>query len=177
MISGNSAGGYFALLAAGTADMPEFEGEGGTPGVSSTVAAAVALYPPTDLTRGDDEVWRGNIEFLMGPDATNDDLRRASPITYARADFPPALLFHGTADRTGTGDQAGQVNYHSSIRMYEALSRAGAPVELHLFAGQGHVFDGATAPYGRDFSRLCVQTIDLFLRRYVSVPESAVAAH
>jgi acetyl esterase/lipase len=42
-VEGNSAGAHLALLAAGTAGMSEFEGEGGNPGVSTAVAAAIAI--------------------------------------------------------------------------------------------------------------------------------------
>ena len=41
-IEGNSAGAHLALLAAGTPDRPEFEGEGGHAGVSTAVAAAAS---------------------------------------------------------------------------------------------------------------------------------------
>ena len=42
VIEGNSAGGHLALLAAGTPGRPDFEGEGGNPGVPTDVAAVPA---------------------------------------------------------------------------------------------------------------------------------------
>ncbi len=49
VIEGNSAGAHLVLMAAGTPGVPEFEGEGGNAGVSTSVAAVIAFYPPTGL--------------------------------------------------------------------------------------------------------------------------------
>ena len=53
-VSGNSAGAHLGLLLAGTPGKPGFEGEGGTPGVPTDVAASIAVYPPTIFFVGDD---------------------------------------------------------------------------------------------------------------------------
>lgn len=45
VVAGYSAGGMLALMAAGTNGKPEFEGAGGTPGVSSDVNACIGVYP------------------------------------------------------------------------------------------------------------------------------------
>src|SRR5687767_15518464 len=45
IIAGYSAGGMLALMAAGTNGKKEFEGEVGTPGVSSDVNGCVGVYP------------------------------------------------------------------------------------------------------------------------------------
>ena len=45
VVAGYSAGGMLSLMAAGTNDKPEFEGTGGTPGVSSKVNASIGVYP------------------------------------------------------------------------------------------------------------------------------------
>ena len=47
-VSGNSAGGHLALIAAAKTDA-RLEGDGGSPETHSRVAAAVAIYPPTQL--------------------------------------------------------------------------------------------------------------------------------
>ena len=44
-VAGYSAGGMLSLMAAGTNGKPEFEGKGGTPGVSSNVNACIGVYP------------------------------------------------------------------------------------------------------------------------------------
>jgi hypothetical protein len=53
--------------------------------------------------------------------------------------------------------------------MFEALEAAHVPAELHLYAGQPHAFDAASA-----FGRQCAQVMRLFLDRYVPAPVAAV---
>jgi acetyl esterase/lipase len=60
--------------------------------------------------------------------ANNRDIEA---ITFARAPLPPALLIHGTADTT--------VYPRNSERLAAAWRAAGAPVELKLYPGVGHV--------------------------------------
>jgi acetyl esterase/lipase len=162
-VSGNSAGAHLALMIAATPGDPDLEGEGGNPGVSTAVAAAIAIYPPTDLTHlvGAGPQSDDAVRTFLGPDVTGETARRASPIAYVGGDFPPTLFIHGTADTV--------VNYRESLRMFDALEAAGAPVELHLYAGQPHAFDAASA-----FGRQCAQVMRLFLDRYVPAPVAAV---
>lgn len=52
-------------------------------------------------------------------------------ITFANTPLPPALLIHGTADTT--------VYPRNSQNLAAAWRRAGAPVELKLYPGVGHI--------------------------------------
>lgn len=150
-VEGNSAGAHLALVAAGTPNLAEFEGQGGNPGVATDVAAAMAIYAPTIFSgAGSSDA----IGALMGPNRSEEHLRSASPISYASPSFPPTVLIHGTSDQT--------VPYESSVRMNEVLQKAGVPVELHLYAGQPHAFDAEPA-----FGRQCASIMSLFLSRYV----------
>ena len=163
-IEGNSAGAHLALLAAGTPNVDALEGDGGNPGVSTAVAAALGVYAPTALWHGERE--RGGVPFAAITDAgTADAAAEASPVTYASAGFPPTLLIHGTADQT--------VPVGASLRMYEALAAAGVPVEMHIYAEQPHAFDAKP-----DFGRQCAGEMLLFLDRYVrgAAPDLPVAA-
>jgi dipeptidyl aminopeptidase/acylaminoacyl peptidase len=56
-------------------------------------------------------------------------------VTHARADAPPILLVHGTVDDLVPAAQ--------SVRLAEALRRAGATVELELVPGATHFWKGA----------------------------------
>lgn len=150
VIEGNSAGGHLALVAAGTAGVADFEGEGGNPGVGSQVAAAIAFYPPTGLER---RGW-GGLPALFGAGAAVETLKSASPLTYAAKDYPPALIIQGNADEIVPAGEA--------TRMYEALHDAGATVELHMFANQPHGFD-ADPRLGRE----CAGIMISFLERFV----------
>jgi acetyl esterase/lipase len=154
-VSGNSAGGHLALVAGGTPDIPAFEGDGGNAGVSSRVAAVISFYGPSRLGRGALPGTGSVVQELMGPAATEEDYRRASPLTYAGPAYPPALLIHGNRDET--------VPVGDSLRMYEALAAAGAEAELHIYGGQPHAFDAA-GPFGRQ----CALIMRLFLDRYVA---------
>jgi dipeptidyl aminopeptidase/acylaminoacyl peptidase len=64
------------------------------------------------------------------------------------------MLIHGTADTV--------VHPLASLRMYEALTAAGVPAELHMYAEQPHAFDSTSA-----FGRQCAAEMLLFLDRYV----------
>jgi acetyl esterase/lipase len=155
-VEGNSAGGHLALMLAATANVPEFEGNGGNPGVSTEVAAVVAFYAPA-LLGASGLPLSGPVAALMGAGATHEDVLRASPVTYARGDFPPTELFHGTKDEL--------VPVSESLRMFEALRNAGAPVELHAYEGAPHAFDAQP-----DFGRQCADIMALFLDRHVVNP-------
>ncbi len=151
VIEGNSAGAHLVLMAAGTPGVPEFEGEGGNAGVSTSVAAVIAFYPPTGLGSSN---WRTSFDPLFGRQASSEDLGAASPITYVSGTLPPTLLFHGNSDEL--------VPAAESTDMYEALLAAKVPVELHMYANQPHAFDSDPL-----LGRQCADIMALFIKRMV----------
>jgi acetyl esterase/lipase len=152
-VSRNSAGGHLSHIVAATANLPEFEGEGGNPGLPTDVGACVAVYPPTSMMRmREGAPLTGAVGQLMGPNADDAAYKGANPLTYARAEFPPTMLLHGNKDTT--------VPVSESFKMYEALIGAGVQTEMHIFAGQPHAFDAAP-----DYGRAAASLIDLFLKR------------
>jgi acetyl esterase/lipase len=151
VVSGNSAGGHLSLVAAGAANVPEFEGKGGNEGVSSEAAAAIAFYPPTGLEKRE---W-GGLPSLFGPDASIETLRTASPLTYADEHYPPTLLIQGNADDVVPAIEA--------TAMYDALHAKGVPVELHMYADQPHGFD-ADPHLGRQ----CADLMMSFIQRQLN---------
>ena len=152
-VEGNSAGAHLALLAAGTQDEAEFEGDGGHPGVSTHVAAVIGVYPPVLFAHG--ERLKGAVPLMALSDAADIEVARlASPVSHVTADFPPTMLVHGTHDTT--------VPAKASLVMYEALVDAGVPVELHMYAEQPHAFDALPA-----FGRQVAAEMQLFLGRYL----------
>ncbi len=153
-VSGNSAGGHLALMLAATANQPAFEGAGGHAGVDTHCNAVVAIYPPTVLRLDNPD---GVVRALLGADAGRDAEDNASPINYVHGQFPPTLLIHGNQDDV--------VPVAASLKMYEALSKAKAEVEMHIYEGAPHAFD--ILP---DFGRQVHDVMALFLDRKVTNP-------
>lgn len=161
-VSGNSAGAHLSLMLAATQDTRVFDGSGGHAGVSTHVGASIAFYAPTNLgVRSAPErqsiVLDAVVNALLGADTSVERIRGASPITYARKDFPPTMLITGNADAI--------VSANESVRMYRALVAAGARAELHVYEGAPHAFDASP-----EFGRQCASIMQLFLDRHVTRP-------
>src|SRR5690242_3280544 len=142
-VSGNSAGGHLALMAAAQP--------------VARIAAVSAFYPPTDLVAGRDRGSTPLMSALFGHEPSADELAAASPVSYTSASFPPALLITGNEDEL--------VSWHDSDDMYHRLRAAGAKAELHVFEGLPHAFDRLP-----DYGRHCANLIALFLDRHVRDP-------
>ena len=95
---GGSSGGHMAAELAVTGDLPDLEGDCGSPGQSSRVACCVDYTGPTDLRL----LWGGSIGYLFGGRAREmpEVYRQASPVAMVTKDAPPFLIVHGTADTT-----------------------------------------------------------------------------
>ena len=152
-VSGYSAGGHLALFAAGTQNMPEFEGKSGNAGVKTDVAACLAYYAVTG------PAWEGFRRSFPMPEGSSDEAwRAATPGTYIK-NFPPTVLFHGLADVT--------VPAESSMEFLKMLREANVPSELHTFAGVPHEFVGIP-----EFADATAQLVDFFLEREVITPRT-----
>jgi acetyl esterase/lipase len=148
-VAGYSAGGMLALFAAGTGDLPQFEGTGGNAGVSSKVAACVAFYAATRATPN-----------LMPEGGANEaTLAAASPGTYVSPDFAPTIFLHGIADTT--------IPYTSSLDFFNRLHEAGVKVDLHLLQGAPHAYETRN----EDAALASAQVSNLFLDRVVVNPK------
>jgi acetyl esterase/lipase len=159
---GESAGGHLAALLGLTGDDAALEGDVGVTGPSSTVAAVVAWYPPTDVRAvatdtGTDPHDPGTREAqLLGapvPDVPGA-AAQASPVTHVSPAAPPFLLLHGAADRF--------VPCVQSERLYDALLEAGVEVELDVFEGADHMWLGSPDAAERALDR----TVDVLRRRF-----------
>jgi acetyl esterase/lipase len=144
-VAGYSAGGMLALLAAGTNDKPEFEGNVGTPGVSSKVDACIGVYPLASAQIAGRLFGEGG--------ATPEAIAAASPTTYIGPNFAPTIFIHGTADTT--------VLPQSSIDFFTKLHALNVPTALTMIQGANHAFDNAAL----DAVEVMAQSIDLFLDR------------
>lgn len=175
VLQGHSAGAHLALMAAGTSTSADLDPDFDSEGPAGPIAAVVAYYPAVrldpalrmpDLTAGPDPAA---MAALRGPDgsvpaamllaaaATADSAALASPLTHA-ANLPPTLLFHGTEDAV--------VAPAGSVSLYQTLSAAGIPTELHLMSGADHAFD-----FMPILGEVCAAASEGFLRRHVVDPE------
>jgi acetyl esterase/lipase len=155
-VSGNSAGAHLALMLAGTPGEADFEGDGGNPGIDTSVSAVVAIYPPTLLrTSG---TLAGAIDQLFGSSSVAKEAQdRASPIKWSGPDFPPTMLIHGNNDDI--------VPVSASLDMYARLAGDGARVEMHIYEGAPHAVDAV-----QEFGRQVTDMIALFVDRQLATP-------
>jgi acetyl esterase/lipase len=152
-VAGYSAGGLLSLLAAGTNDMAEFEGNGGNAGVSSKVQASIGVYPLAST-----QTARGLFPTTLTDQERTAAMEAASPAKYIGKDFAPTIFIHGTADTT--------VPMSSSIDFFNKLHAAGAPSSLTLIQGAAHAFDNGAL----DAVEVMARSIDLFLDRLIVKP-------
>ncbi|HEX3725921.1 MAG TPA: prolyl oligopeptidase family serine peptidase [Pirellulales bacterium] len=134
-ITGGSAGGHLASLAAVTADE------------STAVKAAGVFFPPTDfleyrgakldanaeLSKVDDRIKRFVYVTGSGPASTSElieALTKISPARRVTEKAPPFLIIHGDADPLVPLDQ--------SEKLIAALKAANVPAELIVKKGGGH---------------------------------------
>ena len=131
-IWGFSAGACLAALAGLTGDVPELEGDCGSPGYSSQVqAVAVGAVPADLLEYRSGDLHDFLIDFLAGtPEERADLWRRASPIYHVHKNAPPFLIAHGTRDEL--------IPFAQAQRLAAALAAAGGTVELIPIEGVYH---------------------------------------
>jgi len=139
-ITGGSAGGHLAALAALTPNDPQYQP--GFEDVDTSVRAAVPFYGVYDWTnrggygRGRDGLG-GFIERIVLKRKLTDDrsaFESASPLYSVNADAPPFLVVHGTGDSLATFD--GAVDFVDALR---EVSRQ--PVAFAALAGAQHAFE------------------------------------
>jgi acetyl esterase/lipase len=134
-LTGASAGGHLACLAAVTAE----EAAPGKPGTQ--VKAAAVFFPPTDFLMygaSPADVKSARIRRLVlgtgagepGEEVMKEKLTQISPARLVTGKAPPFLLIHGDADQV--------VPLQQSEVMLEALKKSGVPAELIVKKGGGH---------------------------------------
>jgi acetyl esterase/lipase len=133
-IMGGSSGAWAAMMAAVTGNRPELEGNIGTLGVSSSVQAAVAFYPPSDFL-----AMGGLHDHPMSPESQligcaiqtcPEKAEAANPVRYVSGNEPPIMLLHG--------EQDAKVPHNQSELLYEALKKACDEVMFISLPKGGH---------------------------------------
>ncbi|MDR1821830.1 MAG: alpha/beta hydrolase [Oscillospiraceae bacterium] len=121
-LSGASAGGHLALMAAFTLGQAAFDGARGRDGAFSEgadtseipLAGVIAFYPPTDFLAQDAQfeaadipraapepegvLGAADIMFGVKMSSAPDLARLVSPVNFVHKNIPPVLLLHGRLD-------------------------------------------------------------------------------
>ena len=154
-VIGGSAGGHLAMMVGYSSDVPELEGDGGYPGVSSRVQAVVDLYGPGNLfMEGARNV--NVVKKFIGKsyDEAPKLYEQASPVTHITKDDPPTLILQGTVDSIVPMSQSDEVA--------AKLKEAGVPCEYETFEGWPHTMDVAV-----DVNIRCQWFMNKFFDRYL----------
>ena len=141
-MTGASAGGHLATLAALTATPSKPEAKKAKDRIGTSVKAVAVFFPPTDLAEWevgkptDPELLRS---LLYLPGAAPTDLeevmkaaRAASPLMHVEKTDTPFFLIHGNADNV--------VPLSHSQRLVDAMKKAGNTVEIQIKEGGGHAW-------------------------------------
>ena len=147
-VMGESAGGYFAAMAAVTGETREFD-RGDYQEQSSAVRCAIPWYPCVDLAnlegREDPQTYRDRLpELVRGGEIEPHSLYAGvdhlwehpelagavDPRTYVTEKTPPMLLLHGSGDTL--------VPLYNSEALYETLQRRGVPSDLVVVEDAHH---------------------------------------
>ena len=139
--TGGSAGGHLAQFLAVTAGVRQFEGEGGHPEQSSSIACVVNVYGPSDFTKsyGKSVDAAEVLPLFLGGNLEQQRRRHivASPLYWVTPEAAPTLCIHGTDDKYVAHEQA--------VWMVDRLKAAEVPAELLTLEGAGHGFKGQDA--------------------------------
>jgi acetyl esterase/lipase len=135
-VTGGSAGGHLAQFLAVTADVKEFEGDGGNASQSSRVSCVVNVYGPSDFTKS----YGKSVDaaevlplFLGGNlEMARQQHIKASPLYWVTPQAAPTLCIHGTEDKYVAHEQA--------VWLIDRLKAVGVEAELLTLEGAGHGF-------------------------------------
>jgi acetyl esterase/lipase len=137
VVAGASAGGHLALTTGMVPTSAGFDRFCQLP-AEPHVAAIVDFYGITDIADLLDgpnkkpfpENWPYTVQWLGNQPNRADVARASSPLTYVRPGLPPTISIHGDADPT--------VPYNHSVRLQDALQKAGVAHALVTIPGGGH---------------------------------------
>jgi acetyl esterase/lipase len=144
-VTGGSAGGHLAALAALTAADSAYQP--GFEEADTSVQACLPVYGVHDLLLGDGRPrwpYLASHVLKVTPEQDPETWRRASPVRCARPERPPFLVAHGGADSL--------VHPGESRRLTDALRAAGGPPVGHAeLPGATHGFDSIHSLRGERF--------------------------
>lgn len=125
---GFSAGGHLTATAGTQFDAGHPDATDPVDHESSRPEFLVLSYPV--ITLMDPAAHTGSRKYLLGDNPDPGLVRSMSAETRVTADTPPTFLFSTTDDKT--------VPIANSVMFYDALVKAGVPVEMHIFQHGAH---------------------------------------
>ncbi len=152
VVTGYSAGGHLALMAAFLPDSSAFDV--GCPGPLPQPAAVVNWAGITDLEDAIAGPRRsdGPARWLGDRHEQRELARQLSPLTWVRPGVSPVITVHGDAD--------GTVPHAHALRLHAALTKAGVANELVTIPGGRHTHVSAPA-------RRAMERVVRFLQRQI----------
>jgi acetyl esterase/lipase len=139
VLTGGSAGGHLASLAALTPNDPEYQP--GFEGVDTSVDACVPLYGVYDLLDRRGTMVKKGMEWFLTrvlmkrpPAEAREMWERASPVSRVTAESPPMFVIHGTYDSLVFIDDA-----YALVQELRAVAHN--PVVYAEVPGAQHAFD------------------------------------
>lgn len=127
-IMGFSAGGHLTSTAVTHFDSGMLNSIDPVDRHSCRPSFGILGYPVVSFVA--DYSHKGSGRNLLGPDATEDQLRSLSNDLQVTAQTPPVFLFHTSED--------GGVPPENSLAFYAACHQAGVPAELHIYQQGPH---------------------------------------
>lgn len=125
---GFSAGGHLAGYLAAINDAGDPSAADPIDRVSDRPDFAILSYARLSM---DPAIPReGSMNGLLGPDPTPAMVDEISPVLHVTKNTSPCFIYSTTGDQT--------VNSMNATAFYDALKRAGVPVELHIFERGPH---------------------------------------
>jgi acetyl esterase/lipase len=127
-MAGGSAGGHLAACAGTLYDAPEGRTGAALDAVSARPDFLVLIFPV--ITLREPLGHAPSRRALLGPAPAAEQVDRLSVERQVSVTTPPTFLVHSSADTV--------VRVENSLLFYEAMVRAGAPIEMHLYPRGPH---------------------------------------
>eukprot|EP00913_Durusdinium_trenchii_P028473 g26701.t1 len=165
--TGGSAGGHLAQFLGVTAGVKQFEGQGGHPGYSSSVACVVNFYGPSDFTKsyGASVDAAEVLPLFLGGNLQQQRRRHivASPLYWVTPEAAPTLCIHGTQDRYVAHEQA--------VWLIDRLKAAEVEGRLMTIEGADHGFRGASKKVREKIEAARIAFFDRHLKKSANQPK------
>jgi len=133
---GASAAGHIGATLAADPEREAYDGIDGADAVSARPDFALLLYPV--VTMDAEFAHAGSRTNLIGPSPSAEVEARNSPDRNVRPGGPEVFLV--------LADDDASVPSENSVRLYQALKRAGTRTEMHIYRDGGHGFAIHHAP-------------------------------